>query len=261
MTDLMHRARVLERLGFDGIWVGDSIGRASWPIPDALIWLTAAAAATDHIELGTSIVQVPLRHPVELAQRLLSMHAVCGGRFTAGLGSGSSLPDFRAVGVPFEQRFRLLAEGLPTIRRVLRGERVGDAFLPSWTDQGSGPKILVGSWYSGIWVRRAAEDYDGWIASAMFTSFNQLQEGINRFRDAGGGRAMVGTITVDFHAEPTKWDPDGRFNLVCSPAEATERMQRLAELGYDDALLTRANHAQPDVSEEDLAAMRSLVPR
>jgi alkanesulfonate monooxygenase SsuD/methylene tetrahydromethanopterin reductase-like flavin-dependent oxidoreductase (luciferase family) len=260
ISDLMDRARLIERLGFDGIWVGDSIGRVTWPIPDALVWLTAAAAATERIELGTSIIQVPLRHPVELAQRLVSMHAVSGGRFTAGLGCGSTRADFDAVGVAYDERFRLLAEGLPTIRRLCRGERVGDAYLPPWQDSGAGPPILVGSWHSGLWVRRAAEEYDGWIASAFFTSFNQLRDGIQRFRDAGGTRAMVGTITVDLHADSTPFDPDARFNLVCGPAEAAERLQRLAELGYDDALLTRANHSQPDVSEDDLAQMRALLP-
>src|SRR5215471_6453680 len=128
----MQRAKVIERVGFDGIWIGESIGRASWPAPDVLAWLTAAAASTERVELGTTILQVPLRHPVELAQRLMSVHALSGGRFSAGLGSGSTLADFEAVGVPYDDRFRLLAEGLPIIRRLCRGERVGSAYLPPW---------------------------------------------------------------------------------------------------------------------------------
>ncbi len=72
---------------------------STWPVPDTLVWLTAAAASTERIELGTTILQVPLRHPVELAQRLLSMQALCAGRFSAGLGSGSTRADFDAVGV------------------------------------------------------------------------------------------------------------------------------------------------------------------
>src|SRR5579862_9088686 len=102
---IMQRARLIEQIGFDGIWLGDSVGRASWPVPDTLVWLTAAAAATERIELGTCILQVPLRHPVELAQRLLSLHALAGGRFSAGLGSGSTRADFDAVGVPYDDRF------------------------------------------------------------------------------------------------------------------------------------------------------------
>ncbi len=253
--DLMRRAQLIERIGFDGIWMGDSVGRASFPVPDPLAWLTAAAAGTERIELGTCILQVPLRHPVELAQRLMALHGLSGGRFSAGLGSGSTLADFEAVGVPYADRFRLLAEALPTIRRVCRGEGA----LKPWTDTGSGPPILVGSWHSGLWVRRAARDYDGWLASGFFTTFRQLKEGIGRFRDAGGGRALVSTITVNLHAESTPFDEDARFHLECGEEEARERLARLAELGYDDALLARANYSEADLTEEDLIQIRGLV--
>jgi alkanesulfonate monooxygenase SsuD/methylene tetrahydromethanopterin reductase-like flavin-dependent oxidoreductase (luciferase family) len=255
----MRRAALLEQIGFDGIWLGDSVGRARWPVPDPLLWLTAAAAATRRIELGTCILQVPLRHPVELAQRLLALHALSGGRFSAGLGSGSTLADFEAVGVPYDQRFRLLSAALPTIRRLCRGEQVGAAYLAPWADTGVGPPILVGSWHSGIWVKRAAQEYDGWLASGFFTTFRQLRDGIARYRDAGGKRALVSTIRVNLHAESTPFDEDATFNLECNEAEARERLQRLAELGYDDALLSRANHTEADITEEDLIQIRALI--
>ena len=261
ISDLMQRAQAIERIGFDGIWLGDSVGRAKWPVPDPLLWLSAAAAGTQQIELGTCILQVPLRHPVELAQRLMALHALSGGRFSAGLGSGSTLADFEAVGVPYAERFHLLAEALPTIKRICRGEHVGAAHLEPWADSGSGPPILVGSWHSGIWVRRAATDYDGWLASGFFTTFKQLREGIQRYRDAGGTRALVSTIRVNLHVESTPFDEDAPFNIECGEVEARERLERLAELGYDDALLTRANHTEADITEEDLIQIRGLLPR
>jgi alkanesulfonate monooxygenase SsuD/methylene tetrahydromethanopterin reductase-like flavin-dependent oxidoreductase (luciferase family) len=261
IAQIMERAKVIERVGFDGIWMGDSVGRATRPVPDILVWLVAAAAATEHIELGTTILQVPLRHPAELAQRLMSVHALCGGRFSAGLGSGSTRADFDTVGVPYDDRFKILAEAMPTIRRLCAGEQVGSANLHPWPDSAGGPPILVGSWHSGLWVRRAAREYDGWIASGFFTSFNQLKEGIQRYRDAGGTRALVSTITVDLHKPTTPFDPDGRFHLECEPAEAADRLQRLADIGYDDALLTRAGHTVMDLPEEGLVQIRGLVPR
>jgi hypothetical protein len=121
--------------------------------------------------------------------------------------------------------------------------------------------MLIGSWHSGLWVRRAAEAYDGWIASGFFTSFRGLREGIRRYRAAGGTRALVGTITVDLAAPGTPFDEDGRFNLECPPAEAAERLQRLADIGYDDALLTRANYSDADLPEADLVQIRALVAR
>ena len=64
---VMARAKAVEAAGFDGVWIGDGLGGASRP--DPLMWLLVAAAATERLEVGTSIYQVPLRHPVELAQR------------------------------------------------------------------------------------------------------------------------------------------------------------------------------------------------
>src|SRR5438477_8646922 len=149
---------------------------------------------------------------------------------------------------------------MPMILKLFRGERVDGAFLAPWPDTAGGPPILIGSWHSGLWVRRAAKEYDGWIASGYFTSFRQLRDGIQRYRDAGGTRALVSTITVNLHAPNAPFDEDARFHLECAPAEAAERLQRLAELGYDDALLARANSSPADLPADDLAQIRSLVP-
>src|SRR6266567_2356500 len=79
------RARAVEDAGFDSIWIGDTISRnITWP--DPLLYLLAAAAGTRSIELGTAVLEVPLRAPVDLAQRFLTMHALTKGRFSAGVG-------------------------------------------------------------------------------------------------------------------------------------------------------------------------------
>jgi alkanesulfonate monooxygenase SsuD/methylene tetrahydromethanopterin reductase-like flavin-dependent oxidoreductase (luciferase family) len=257
IADVMSRARLIERLGFDGIWFGDSIGRSSTPRPDSLLWLAIAAAGTEHIEIGTAVLQVPLRHPVELAKRLFTIHGLAGGRFTAGLGAGSTKGDFEAVDVDYSQRFRLLSQALPTIRGLCRGEDVNGVNLAPWPDTRGGPPILIGAWESGSWVTRAAREYDGWQASGR-TTFRAMQEGIRRFRDAGGKRAMVVTVDIDLHAPHTPFDPDEQFTLHCDPREAADRLQRLADLGFDDVGLVRYDHTAADLSESDLAAIRAL---
>ena len=65
----------------------------------------------------------------------MTLHALSGGRFSAGLGSGSTRADFEAVGADYEQRFHMLAEALPAIRRLCQGERVGAAYLAPWADR------------------------------------------------------------------------------------------------------------------------------
>jgi alkanesulfonate monooxygenase SsuD/methylene tetrahydromethanopterin reductase-like flavin-dependent oxidoreductase (luciferase family) len=259
-SDVMDRARLIERLGFDGIWLGDTVGRDTRPRPDPLLLLGTAAAATSRVELGTAILQVPLRNPVELAQRLLTLHGLSGHRFVAGLGAGSTKADFDAVGADYERRFSVLTESLHTLRRLFQGEAVGAAQLGVWPDCVGGPPILIGSWHSGGWVTRAAREYDGWIASGR-TSFTAIAEGIKRFRDAGGKRAVLGTVSVDLRQPSRKLQDDEPFHLRCGLDEAGERLQRVAELGYDDALLTSLNHTVADITEEDLSNLRALVKR
>ena len=266
--EVMARARAIEAAGFDGIWVPDSIGRLQTPRPDPLMWLLLAGAATRRVELGTAILQVPLRRTVELAQRLLTLHAVTGGRFVAGLGAGSTVADFNALGVDYEARFKTLADALPRMKRLFRGEEVDSASLHPWPDAVGGPPIVIGSWESGPWLVRAAREYDGWMASGGMTSFHALAMGIQRFRDAGGKRAMVGTIDVDLAAPSTVLDDADRFHLRCGPEEAAHRLRRLAELGFDDALLRPRipreqerprHHNEGDPNEEELRAIRALI--
>jgi alkanesulfonate monooxygenase SsuD/methylene tetrahydromethanopterin reductase-like flavin-dependent oxidoreductase (luciferase family) len=259
-AEVMARARLIEHVGFDGIWFGDSIGRGPRPRPDPLMTLAVAAAATEHVELGTAILQVPLRYPVELAQRLLTLHGLSGGRFAAGLGAGSTRDDFAAVGADYEMRFRVLSDAVVTMRRLFNGEQVGEANLQPWPNTLGGPPILIGSWASGRWVQRAAREFDGWIGSGR-TSFRLIAEGIKRFRDAGGKRAVLGTVSTDLREPTTAMSDDEMFHLRCDPEEAGARLHRIAELGYDDVLLTNLNHTEADFPEEHLVALRSLVAR
>lgn len=257
--DIIARAQLIERIGFDGIWFGDTIGRTERPRADPLMTLAVAAAGTRRIELGTAILQVPLRNPVELAQRLLTLHTLSQGRFVAGLGAGSTRTDFEAVGADYDARFKTLRASLDTMRKLFNGQSVGGVDLHPWPNALGGPPILIGAWHSGRWLERAAREYDGWIASGL-TSFNIIAEGIRRFRDAGGKRAILGTVSTDPRVPSATLGDDEPFHLRCGLQEAGERLQRVMELGYDDVLLTNLNHTEADITEEHLKALRELVP-
>jgi alkanesulfonate monooxygenase SsuD/methylene tetrahydromethanopterin reductase-like flavin-dependent oxidoreductase (luciferase family) len=254
-AQLAARAHLIELIGFDVIAQGDHVGSRQRPTPDVLTWLSIAAAATSRVELASGIIQVPLRHPAELANRLMSMHVVTKGRFIAGLGAGSTRSDYDAVGVDFEHRFKILGEALPAIQSLCRGE----SYLHPWDNTPPGPPILIGAWASGRWVRRAAADFDGWMASGHST-FREIAEGIRVFRDCGGKRAMLMTVTVDLHARRSVLRDDEQFTLACEPAEASEWLHRLAELGFDDVCLQRFGHTEATLTEDDLREIRSLLP-
>jgi alkanesulfonate monooxygenase SsuD/methylene tetrahydromethanopterin reductase-like flavin-dependent oxidoreductase (luciferase family) len=263
----MSRARAVEQAGLDGIWMGDALGdMKSQQRPDPLMWLLVAAAATKHIRVGTCILIVPLRNPVELAQRLITLHALTNGRFHCGVGTGSERENYAAVRVEFDQRFKILSEHLSTMKRLMNGERIGDAFINPWQSTLGGPPILIGAYASGLWVKRAARDYDGWVASAGRTNVATLNEGIKRFRDNGGTRAVVCSVFFDLRAPGAPLREDEPFNLRCAPEEAGARLKTLMELGYDEVILAKQPSAglkyyEPDIEEWELKTLRAMVPR
>ena len=104
--------RNAEAVGFHGIWFFDTVGRGTFRV-DPLSAMAAAAAVTERVELGTCILQVPLRRPVELAHRVLGVHYLSRGRVRLGVGAGSTEADFRATGNDYRARFRSLGEALP----------------------------------------------------------------------------------------------------------------------------------------------------
>lgn len=255
--EIQHRARVIEDAGFDGIWIGDTVHRGSHVSPDPLMWLLTAALATRRVELGVAVLQLPLRQPYELAQRLATINVLTGGRFTLGVGAGSTRADFEANAVDYESRFKLLGRYLPIIRGLTANATVGTASLAPWNLSAGGPRILIGAWASGPWVLRAAREYDGWLASGHYTrGIKQLTEGIKRFRDAGGKRAILANVRFDLSAPRQPLADDGSFELLCGPQEAADRLHRIAELGFDDCLL-----AKPvGQTDEDVRQMRSVYP-
>jgi alkanesulfonate monooxygenase SsuD/methylene tetrahydromethanopterin reductase-like flavin-dependent oxidoreductase (luciferase family) len=260
------RAAMIEQAGLDGVWIQDSMIPGVMR-PEPLLWLLPAAAATANIEIGTSIFIVPLRHPVDLAQRFLTLRALTNDRFTAGVGAGSSKPSHDSMGVDFHDRFRLLYSEMDTIRRLCDGETVGVANLAPWPSVKGGPRFVIGAWHSETSLRRAVTEYDGWMCSAGRTNLETMSEAIKRYRALGGKRAMVSTCPVDLSAPTQRMGDDDPFNLMCDPAEAARRLERLAALGFDDVLLVKRDHTgrtkmfETDLDADEIRQIRELLPR
>src|SRR5438034_11087915 len=123
MDRITDFARQVEARGFPGIWIGDSLGRGR-PTLDSLQVLTALAAATRRVELGISVLQLPLRNPIELAHRVQSVQAMSNNRLILGVGSGSTRDDFELLGYDYDHRFRTFKNDLETMHRVWNGEPV-----------------------------------------------------------------------------------------------------------------------------------------
>ena len=250
---MVEDARMTERAGFDSLWFFDALGREHIH-PDPLLALTVAAMATESLEVGTCIMQVPLRHAAELAHRVLTAQLASDNRMTFGVGAGSTKTDFDLVGVDFDSRMRALSDGLGVMRTLWRGEAVNGVTLDPWPSTLGGPPVLIGSWAGSQWIPRAAQEFDGWIGSGAKSTLGALQTGIERFRGLGGKRAMVTNIRCDLSAATASLSEDSPFSLNCRPDEAKRRLAMLEQLGFDDAVLMLPNR-----DAKTLDALRSLL--
>jgi probable F420-dependent oxidoreductase len=166
-----------EELGFDSVWatehliVGpeavDPYGRVYAPLA-TLAWI---AGWTERIRLGTSIVLVPLHHPVHIARETATLQELSGGRFHAlGVGMGWHRDEYEYMGVPFEGRGRLGDETIRAVKALWNGERNFEG--GSWSFRGATsepqpspvPELWVGG-SSERAIRRARELGDVWHPS------------------------------------------------------------------------------------------------
>jgi alkanesulfonate monooxygenase SsuD/methylene tetrahydromethanopterin reductase-like flavin-dependent oxidoreductase (luciferase family) len=203
-------ARRLVGAGFESLWTPQIIGRGSL-VPDPFVTLAVAATATEDVEVGTATVQVPLHHPADLTHRILSLLSVCGDRLSLGVSPGSTAVDYATFDRDYAARFRTFDESLARLRVLLAHGR---------DDRAGGPPLLLGSW--GTKVERAAHEFDGWLASAYRRTPEEIIAAHERYRAAGGRRAIVCAIPLS-----------GRDAL----GPTGELLQRYAEAGFDDAVV------------------------
>ena len=169
LLDLAARA---EALGYDSVWVGDSL--VARPRHEPLTLLAAIAIRAPTVTLGTAVLLPVLRNPVVLAHQLATLDQISEGRLIVGFGVGPDTPgvraEFAAAGVPFEKRTGATLEGLRLCQALWTGEpvewdgrwQVSGAVLAPVPHRPGGPPIWIGG--SATRVReRAGRIFDGWV--------------------------------------------------------------------------------------------------
>jgi alkanesulfonate monooxygenase SsuD/methylene tetrahydromethanopterin reductase-like flavin-dependent oxidoreductase (luciferase family) len=234
--EIAEWARRLVGAGFESLWTPQVIGRG-FLVPDPFVTLAVAATATEGVEVGTATVQVPLYHPADLAHRILSLMSVCGDRLTLGVSPGSTEVDYATFDRDYAARFRTFDQNLARLRVLLAHGRDERADLAPAATGARGLPLLLGSW--GAKVERAAREFDGWLASGYRRTADQIIAAHERFRAAGGRRAIVCAIPLS-----------GRDDL----GPTGEMLQRYAAAGFDDAVVL-IEPGGPDPEQ-----VRALVP-
>src|SRR3954447_18264991 len=235
ITDLARRT---EEAGFPGIWLGGSLGRGP-PTLDPLAVLATLSGVTRRVELGISVLQLPLRNPVELAHRVQSVQALSGNRLRLGIGSGATRDDFALLGYDYDTRFRASGQAIETMRKVWNGEPVNGGMLLMWPGCKGGPPLLIGAWRSPRWITYAAKETEGWTPSGRYSTLEDLEHGMKIYREAGGTNAVLANVSIDLKERPQSAElaKVAHFNLICPPEEARRRMRRLIDIGFDEVLI------------------------
>jgi F420-dependent oxidoreductase-like protein len=116
VAQLVADGEAAERQGFTSVWIPQIPGDF-----DALTAMTLIGNATERIELGTAVLPIQTRHPIAMAQEVLSVQAVCEGRFTLGLGVSHHWVIDGQLGLPYERTAHRMRSYLDVLNAALEG--------------------------------------------------------------------------------------------------------------------------------------------
>ena len=165
-----------EKLVFDSIWTTDHIAvnrnhaDPYGSIFESLLTLTYAAAQTEHVKLGTSIIVLPMRNPLIFAKQTATLDQLSDGRLILGLGAGWMDDEFATLGSNFHERGQLMNEQIRILKTLWTQDQPqfngrffkfrDIAFLPK-PIQKHGPPIWIGGSSRQVF-KRIARLGDGW---------------------------------------------------------------------------------------------------
>ncbi|MBI3029488.1 MAG: TIGR03619 family F420-dependent LLM class oxidoreductase [Candidatus Rokubacteria bacterium] len=259
---ILAYAERAEALGFESLWAWDHIllgVEPAFPILDAFSILSAIAARTSRIRLGTGVLVLPLRNPVVTAKVAASLDQISRGRLILGVATGWYAREFDACGVPFKERGRLLERNLDLLLRLW-----GDAPVTAQVDQLNlreavivpkpfqkpRPPILIGGYVDAV-LRRVARVADGWLT--YFYTPESFEKSWTKIRDyaASYGRrpeALTATNQLAIYVGPPK-------------AKADPPMREWLSTEWDVAAWSDSTieHAIRGTPEECLAQLRPHV--
>lgn len=292
VSELWDLAAAVEELGFQHLWIGDSV--TAKPRMECLTTLGALAAKTRRVKLGTSVLLPALRNPVLLAQATANLDVLSGGRIILGMGVArrTTLIDreFRACGVPVEQKAGRMNEVVKILRMLWREEKVAySGKYYSFEEIGVLPKpmqkpgipILMASNNVDGGLRRVAALGDAWMTNAITSEiFKICRDKLIAFAAAIGrdGEAIEPTFYASFHLhergevareegwqymenyyyQPRDLIATQQVTIFGTPDECAKVLQEYIDLGVKRVIV---RFAAKDQFAQLKLCMRELMPR
>jgi alkanesulfonate monooxygenase SsuD/methylene tetrahydromethanopterin reductase-like flavin-dependent oxidoreductase (luciferase family) len=240
LLQLAERAGVL---GFDSVWVGDSL--TARPRHEPLTLLAGVAGRVPGMTIGTAVLLPMLRNAVILAHQVATLDQISEGKLILGVGFAADRPniraEFAAAGVPFEHRIGRMLEGLRLCRALWSGQPVdwdgrwqtSQAVIAPTPARPGGPPLWIGGNLAGS-LERAGKFFDGWFPIAPNAA------------DFGAGLNHVRTVAREHGRDPAS--VSGAMYLTLSldddAAKADDRLNQFLARYYDQpAAVTRRRQA------------------
>jgi alkanesulfonate monooxygenase SsuD/methylene tetrahydromethanopterin reductase-like flavin-dependent oxidoreductase (luciferase family) len=159
-AECLAEVALADRLGLSTVWLSEHHLTPDGMTPAPLVLAAAIAARTSMIQIGTSVLVLPLHHPLRLAEEAATVDLLSGGRLVLGVGQGYAEREFAAFGVSRRDRGQLLDDGVAALRSALSTGRVGE--LPVTPSPLREVPLYVGG-VTEAGLRRAARLGDGVI--------------------------------------------------------------------------------------------------
>ena len=257
--------RALEERGFESLWApehshiplsrkspfpsGGELPKQYYDAMDPFVTLSAAAAATKKLKLGTGVCLVIQRDTIQTAKAVASLDQVSGGRFLFGIGGGWNQDEMEDHGTVYATRFKKMREQIEAMREIwtkskpeYHGETVDFPPMMTWPKpvQNPLPVIVGGAFPHG--ARRALRYGNGWIPHSRRPQYEDVTDFLPQFRQmaAEAGRDPA-EVPVTVWGAPENADRLQRYrdqavarvvvSLPSEPAAKTlPRLDRWAEL-------------------------------
>jgi probable F420-dependent oxidoreductase len=244
--DAIRRSAVqAEELGFADVWVSEHVilpKDAPYPpsplFYEPILTLTWAAAATKRVRLGSSVMVLPMHHPVPMAKQVATLQCLSEGRVIFGIGVGWMEAEFAAMGVPFRERGRRTDESIALLRALWNDDPV--TFKTKYitaeiTDMRMRPRpsAPIPIWVGGSSdkaLERAIKLCDGWHGSRLPP--DKAAPIIKRLRAGRPERSFAISLR-------TNWD--GK-----DPAELRDRLAAYRDAGADHILVEASDREIED---------------
>jgi probable F420-dependent oxidoreductase len=197
IDELADLVGLVDRCGYDSMWVGDHVA-FTIAIFDPLLQLAQAAVLSRRLVFGTDVFLLPLRHPTPIAKQVSTLDHLTEGRFIFGVGVGGEFPkEYEACGVPLNERGARLSESLTIMRKLWSGEPVShagkffnfeDVKMQPPPRQPGGPPIWCGGRADPA-LRRIGRMTDGWMSYVVTP--DMYRQGLEKIATAASEAART----------------------------------------------------------------------